>query len=268
MIFMRIKNWANQNEGFIGLIALIVSILGILLFESSNIVTKLIGIDVSVVFRYIRYIFFITGIISIYLFYRDYLRLKKSITKINEKVNLLENRPTILLNEIESSDLSIWSFGNDMWSSDNDGLSVTRSTFGGICKIGATWENYILSFSFRIIADCAAWIVRAASIDRYIMIQCNDKKQLRPHVRDLMTDNSGKIGNRFVVIKEINLNIDLKEWSDVRTEVNGYGIKVWINDTMVWSDPELLKYFPMGTVGFRCSRNEHALFKSIRVVRK
>jgi len=113
---------------------------------------------------------------------------------------------------------------------------------------------------------CAAWIVRATSENQFVMIQCN-AKQLRPHTFTIVQMPDGKLRRGFQVIKEADHNLSLKEWNKVRTEVKGHSIKVWINETLVWSDSELLKDFAMGTVGFRCSHDEHALFRHIKVVR-
>jgi hypothetical protein len=66
---------------------------------------------------------------------------RKRIKNIDEKIQVLENLPETLLDEPASANLSNWSFGRGQWTSDQDGLSVTKSSSGGIYKIGATWEN-------------------------------------------------------------------------------------------------------------------------------
>ena len=99
------------------------------------------------------------------------------------------------------------------------------------------------------------------------MVQCNNK-QVRPHIFSITQTPDGRWVRGFQVIKEVDHNLSLKEWNKARTEVKGHSIKVWINETLVWSDSELLKDFAMGTVGFRCSHDEHALFKCVKVVRR
>jgi len=191
----------------------------------------------------------------------------RRLSAVEEKLRILETLPEILLDETASANLSNWSFGSDQWFSDQDGLSVTRSLFGGICKIGLTWENYELVFEFKIINKCAAWIVRAASPEHYVMIQCNNR-QIRPHTLTMIKQPNEPPRLKFPVVTEIDHELALAEWNKVRTQVCGHGIKVWIGEKLVWSDSELLKGFPMGTVGFRCAGDEHALFRSIRVVKK
>lgn len=144
---------------------------------------------------------------------------------------------------------------------------MTGSVFGGICKIGSTWEKYEFTFEFKIINKCAAWIARARSREHYVMIQCN-KRQVRPHTLTVIKQPNEAPKRMFRVVTEIDHGLSLDEWNRVRIEVRGHGIKVWIEEKLVWSDSELLEYFPMGTVGFRCSGDEHALFRNIRVAKR
>ncbi len=73
---------------------------------------------------------------------------------------------------------------------------------------------------------------------------------------------------RFQVIKEVDHHLYLKEWNKARKEAKGHSVKVWIDDTLIWSDSELLKSLPMGTVGLRYSEDEHALFRCIKGVKR
>jgi hypothetical protein len=264
----RIKNWANQNEGFIALVGIVITLGGLLLPELTRVLLSSVAPAlVGFVQQYKETAVWIGVFILVLAFYLVTINHRERLLKIEEKIQVLENLPETLLGETASANLSNWSFGNDQWTSDQDGLSVTRSFFGGICKIGATWENYEFVFEFKIIHQCAAWIVRAKSDSIYVMVQCNTK-QLRPHVLGIVQGPDGRFGRAFQVIKEVDHNLSLKEWNRARTEVVGHSIKVWINDTLVWSDSELLKNFPMGTVGFRCADDEHALFRSINVLKK
>jgi hypothetical protein len=197
----------------------------------------------------------------------DYMNQRKRLLNIEEKIRVLENRPETLLDEATSSNLSNWSFGRGQWTLDQDGLSVTKSSNGGICKIGASWENYDFIFEFKIINKCAGWIVRAEPDNHYVMVQCNNK-QIRPHIYTLKQNPDGTKYLGFRLINEIDHGLSLNEWNTIRTEVIGHSIKVWINGTMVWTAPELLKDYKMGTVGFRCSHDEHAIFRNIRVIKK
>jgi len=264
----RIINWANQNAGFIALVGVVLTLGGLLLPELARV--SLSSVAPTLV-NFIQQYKEVTVWIGIFLlglvFASVSMNHRKRLRQIEEKIQVLENLPETLLDETASANLSSWSFGSDQWTSDQDGLSVTKSRYGGICKIGATWENYEFTFEFKIMHQCAAWIVRAKSESQYVMVQCNNK-QVRPHTLAVAQMPDGKLGRSFRVIKEVDHNLSLQEWNKTRTVVKGHSIKVWINETLVWSDSELLKDFTMGTVGFRCSHDEHALFRYIKVVRR
>lgn len=182
--------------------------------------------------------------------------LKKRLSRFEERLQIVETLPEVLLSETLAANLSRWSF-NGQWSLEDGVISVTNERFAGICKIGASWENYIFSFEFNIMHKAAGWIVRAKSPMKYVMIQC-DNKQIRPHLFRPIVSR---------LVKEVAHNISLDEWNKVKTEVQGHSIKVHINETLVFSDSDLLADFPMGTVGFRCWGDEHALFRKIKVVK-
>ena len=151
----------------------------------------------------------------------------QKIIRLEEKLDVLENRPDILLDPLTASNLSNWK-PNGEWSIEEDGiLSVTNTRWGGFYKIGSTWENYIFEFEFKIINKCAGWIVRydAGLLGGMLMIQCQNDK-LRPHSRFSMRD--------FKVINEIPLSEELKEWNKGSTEVKGDTVKVFINNALIW----------------------------------
>ena len=139
--------------------------------------------------------------------------------------------------------------------------------FGGSFKIGASWENYEFALEFKIMHQCAAWIVRASSGGRYVMIQCNSS-HVRPHTLTTVRGASNEAARAFRLVKEITHGQSLSEWNRARTQVIGPDIKVWINDKLVFSDSQLLENFPMGTVGLRAAGDEHALFRNIRVTKR
>jgi hypothetical protein len=264
----RIKDWANQNEGFIALVGVVLTLGGLLLPELARVsLSSVAPALVGFIQQYKEIAVWIGVFLLVLAFALVSMNHRKRLLKIEEKIQVLENLPETLLDETASANLNSWSFGSDQWTSDQDGLSVTKSLFGGICKIGATWENYEFTFEFKIMHQCAAWIVRAKSDSHYVMVQCNNK-QVRPHSLTIVQMPDGRLGRGFRVIKEVDHNLSLKEWNKARTEVKGRSIKVWINETLIWSDSELLKDFAMGTVGFRCSEDEHALFRCIKVVKR
>jgi hypothetical protein len=263
-----IQNWANKNEGFITFIGVILTLGGWILPELTKWLPSSVAPKVlDIIRRYNIFAISIGIILLVLALVLELVNQRKRLLKIEEKIQILENLPVILLEEPESSNLSNWSYRNGQWTSDQDGLSVTKSGLGGIYNLGATWENYEFSFEFKIISQCAGWIVRARDDNHYVMVQCN-KEQVCPHIFTVSPKPDRKSQPGFQVINKIDHNLSLQEWNRARTEVIGHGIKVWINETLVWSDSELLKDFSMGTVGFRCSHNEHALFRYIKVVRK
>jgi hypothetical protein len=91
---------------------------------------------------------------------------------------------------------------------------------------------------------------------------------LHPHIFTVFQKPDVRSQLKFLVIKEIDHNLSLREWNKVQAEVIGHSIKVWIEEKLVWSDSGLLNDFAMGTVGFCCSHDEHALFRYIKVVTK
>lgn len=264
-MFKRIRDWANQNEGFIGLIGLLIVVLPSIVkavLSLLNVAPSMVGFlqqyrEIAVVIGFCLLVLAFTLALSNH---------RRRLSSIEEKLQILETAPATLLDQTQSPNLGTWSY-EGRWMSDQDGLSVTDSWLGGICKIGATWENYEFTFEFKIINKCAGWIVRAASLDHYVMIQCNNR-QLRPHIRKVMEQSSEASKPEFKVLQEIEHGLSLSEWNKARTEVMGHSIKVWVEDKLVWSDSDLLKDFQMGTVGFRCADKEHALFRSVQVIRK
>ena len=266
----RLLDWANRNRGFVALIGAVIAGIGHFGPWIIQAVSSFVGIAPQLVDFFHQYgvVVVWTGLFLVGIaFALRFLSYGRRLSAVEEKLRILETLPEILLDKTASADLSNWSFGNDQWSSDQDGLSVTRSFFGGICRIGSTWENYEFIFEFKIISKCAAWIVRATSREHYVMIQCSNR-QIRPHILTVIKQPNEPTKPKFRVVTEIDHRLSLAEWNKVRTEVRGRSIKVWIGENLVWSDSELLKDFPMGTVGFRCASDEHALFRNVRVAKR
>jgi hypothetical protein len=267
-MFKRIRNWANRNEGLIGLIGLVFTIIGLVgPWLTGVLLSSAAPAIVDLFQRYSKIAVWMGLLLLMVAFVLVSSNLRRRVSKVEDQLRILENLPETLLDEITSANLSNWSYGSDQWTSDQDGLSVTDSLFGGICKIGTTWENYEFAFEFKIMHQCAAWIVRASSGGHYVMIQCNSD-QVRPHVLTTRRGADNRVARVFQVVKEVEHGLSLSEWNRARTEVLGHGIKVWINDRLVFSDSELLESFPMGTVGFRAAEDEHVLFRSIKVTKK
>jgi hypothetical protein len=273
----RLRNWAANNQHLFGLTRTVIAVTGAMLTTVGVIVgiitymvpafrsalwsaiiwilakiSLLVELAAALVTEHQEMVLFM-AVAVIVLFVR--------IRSLNVRLSRLE----ILLDKSVSANLTNWDY-HGQWSSDGRVLSVTNSDDGGLSKSGAGWENYNFVFYFRIVNACAAWIVRAESHSRYVMIQCN-RKEIRLHIRNAPTKEDDQ-ERGFRVTKELSHPLSLAEWNKVKTEVRGYGIQVFINEHWVFSDPDLLSGFPLGKVGFRSSGPEHAEFKDIEVIRK
>jgi len=293
----QINNWAKNHSGVISLAALVVSgigvflavisVLGPWLLEKLSSLITFASTLLIIVQRYAQvgvWSGFALIIAGLFLRMRTLSWRLSSLEKdsvelaaetgemrtLSLRLSNLEKQTVLLLDKSESADLANWDYTGD-WRSDEGVLSVTNSDDGGLSKSGAAWENYDLTFRFKLVKDCAGWIVRAQEFSRYVMIQCT-KTKLRPHTRDrtfpfrLAGQTDPERG--FNLVKEIPHGLSLREWNTVKTEVRGYGIRVSINERTVFSDSELLRNLPLGRVGFRCSGAEYALFRDIEVVQK
>lgn len=269
MILKRIMAWANQNEGIIALVGLVIVLLGYVVPWLARVVTASIENAPQIALGIQQYREPLVGLgvlIILYSAIRFILSNRRRIIQVEDKLQILETMPETLLGDEQASNITAW-LHKGKWSADKDGLSVTDSFLGGICKIGATWENYEVRFDFKIINKAAGWIVRAKSLDHYVMIQCN-KNQLSPHIRKILSVSGDPPAPNFKVVDKIAHELELTEWNRVKTEVVGHHIKVWVNDKHIWSDSDLLQDFQFGTIGFRCSGREHALFRNIQVIKK
>ncbi|MGH9827605.1 MAG: family 16 glycoside hydrolase, partial [Blastocatellia bacterium] len=173
----------------------------------------------------------------------------------------------ILLSELKAQDRTGWYPDNPAsWTFSDEGIGVTHSAIGGIFKRGNDWSNYEFSFEFRIIRDNGSWIVRASSLEHYVMIQCTADR-IRPHIRRLQ--ESGAVETTPIKPEGLPLKTELRlgQWATVRTDVNGSSIRVFVEGDEIWRDETFLSDFPTGSVGFRCSGHENAQFRKIRVRR-
>ena len=266
-ILDQVRKWSNENPGVLRLAGVVLTAVGI----AQKALTPLFPSAPQMITFFARFgpIVFWAGVVflaaAVSVAWRQQ---RRRLAQLEETVQILEALPETLLDQTTAANLSNWSFGSDQWALDEHGLSVTRSPFGGVCKIGASWENYQFTFDFKIIHHCAAWIVRASATraipSRYVMIQCRGDR-LRPHVFFTRQVSDDTLERGFQVLTEIDHHQSPVGWNKAKTTVLGHSIKVWINNELVWSNSELLKDFPTGTVGFRSSGREHALFRNIKV---
>lgn len=200
--------------------------------------------------------------------------------------------------------LDKWEFGGEGWKIEFDNneaiLSVSESQDGGIAKRGFNWRDYEFNFDTKIINKSSGWIVRALSRSKCLMIQLNlediEKPKIRFHLR-----MPGSVEFPWIVLREeeikLRSRLKLLRWIHIKTVISGSNIDVFINKEHVAhyfiADPIRLpkeisgekvilkegseeknvtllrEYVPMeywvGTVGFRCSGDEHSHFKRVRV---
>lgn len=257
--FQKISNWAETHPGLIALVGVIVLAIGE--FGPWALTKLTLFVTVAPTFLVIagqysemgvRY-----GIILIII------GVFVGIRTLNSRLKNLERQTVILLNKSTCAKLTNWDY-QGQWSLDGESLSVTDSDDGGLWKSGVAWEDYDFRFDFKIVNQYGAWIVRAQSLHKYVMIQCN-VKNIRPHIRTFNEPESKEAPpdpeRGFKVLGDYPHLIPWTEWNNVKTEVRGYGIRVFINEHLAYEDPNVLKEFPLGRVGFRCSGPEHALFK-------
>jgi hypothetical protein len=177
-----------------------------------------------------------------------------------------------------------WDFVGPWRVAEKNTLLVTGSDAGGLTKVGATWENYTLSFDARITERCLGVIVRAQDLDNYYMFQIKPDK-IRPHrriatpvIEDEPSQSDQKPTDdgpqpRFIKFKvawqvfepPAPINPPLSNWFKVKIIVRGESIKIYINKELCLQKESFLK-IPIGKVGFRNTRNEVALVRNVQVV--
>jgi hypothetical protein len=177
-------------------------------------------------------------------------------------------------------------------------LSVSQSGDGGITKRGFAWSDYEFNSEVKVINKNVGFIVRAENRNRYIMIQLNledpEKPMLRLHARVLP---KGKY-DWFVLKEDVIEGVSAYEWLKVKIIVYGSNIDVYINNEhkahYFIADPLRLPYeeqvviieqeqegerevetkirkpfgvesYLIGSVGFRCSGEEHAHIRKVMV---
>lgn len=201
--------------------------------------------------------------------------------------------------------LSKWEFGGEGWKIEHEErkpyLSVSQSSDGGITKKGFNWSDYEFVFDMKMINKNAGWIIRAENRNKYLMIQLNmedlENQKLRLHLRipPLRIPHLEK-SYEWLVIQEDIISLDkplrFLDWFKVRIVVFGSNIDVYLNgehaahyfipDPIRWQENYRFQgedkktgiaagtyiastSYPSGKIGFRCSGNEHAHFRAVKV---
>lgn len=191
----------------------------------------------------------------------------------------LKQRITIGLRENFKDDLrNNWDYKGD-WSKPEKGvLCVRESEQGGITKVGALWENYEFSFQTKIVNKVTGWIVRAQDLNNYFMLQCGHDV-ITPHQRvsqlvykpkpdsktsdkTLLEVTGFNVGWRLLPAVPHNKKLD--DWFKVKIIARGSSVDIFIDNQRVFHHENILA-IPVGRVGFRCSIDEEAHFRRVRV---
>lgn len=178
-----------------------------------------------------------------------------------------------------------WDFEGPWRIPEKGTLLVTGSDAGGITKVGAQWENYTFTFRARIINQYLGVVVRAQDLSNYYMFQIQTDK-IRPHRRvavpvveaetSLPSDeeDAPQEAPRFLPVgfnvgwivfdPPTPLSRTLDEWFDVKVNVRGESVLIYIDGELVFQRDSFLK-IPVGKVGFRSAGSEEALVRGVRV---
>jgi hypothetical protein len=165
--------------------------------------------------------------------------------------------------------------------------SGTRSDAGGITKVGAMWDNYILYCDFRLIRTCLGVIVRASDLNNYYMFQIAETA-IYPHRRwsspvfSSLPDAQPKLENQSISGKFLQVDVQnvqigwllfdpptpvklqLQTWYRLKIRVEGASVSIYINDELYLHQDNFLG-ITMGRIGFRNHQYEEALVRNVRV---
>ena len=171
----------------------------------------------------------------------------------NGMLQAISERSILQLDEDFSGGLRAWQ-GRGDWAVSPGGMALPRSLALYAPSLGLS--NYRLEFTAVIEKKAVGWTVRAAGPDNYYAIKLAIVKTEPPAEAVLI---------RYPVIRGTpakpvqapsRLHVRLGEQYQVLTDVQGAGIGVFVDGTLVdtWSIDE----FPKGGVGFFCERGEQA----------
>ena len=143
------------------------------------------------------------------------------------------------------------------WSISNGALEAT----GGeevLINTGKNWTNYSFETDIKILNTCAGLVFRATDGNNYYMWQFNPGTLgLRPHKK--VGGTFSVIGNNIVLPTPLILN----QVYHIKIEVNGNTIKTYIADVLASTITD--NTFSKGTIGYRESALEHAVFDNVKV---
>lgn len=196
--------------------------------------------------------------------------IKKRIA--SDTVNFLD-----VLHETFQHGLANWTYYGDWRIERQDELNIlviTNSDKGGIINPCQTWTDYVFEFETKIVSKYTSWIIRAADIDNYVLLQCGQKALKLVHRgkgvwQNLQWSNENPI--------QLPMLLPLDTWFGVRIEMRNDHVVVVIilngKRHTILDQPLSIPPFvgpgsyPRGAVGFRAHGDEVACFRHVGVKR-
>lgn len=183
--------------------------------------------------------------------------------------------------------LQRWEYFGDWKIEKEDGhhiLIVRKSDIGGFALPCRQWIDYLFEFETKIVQANTSWIIRAADIHNYVLLQCSTT-EINPHYR---------VNGLWVKLESVKLQtpLPLNTWFKVQIKAQGTRVvvkaaiegkeKILLDSYLLeptgfvaeFSEGDvprkldLFGSFPAGSVGFReAGLSECAHFRDVRVTK-
>lgn len=183
--------------------------------------------------------------------------------------------------------LQRWEYFGDWKIEKEDGhfiLIVRKSDVGGFALPCRQWIDYLFEFETKIVQANTSWIIRAADIHNYVLLQCSTT-EINPHYR---------VNGLWVKLESVKLQTPLPLNSWFKVQIKAQGTRVVVKAAVEGKENVLLDSyllepqafvaefsegdvprkldlfasFPVGSVGFRESGlSECAHFRDVRVTK-
>lgn len=156
------------------------------------------------------------------------------------------------------------------WSIQNGALSAQGGN-SGLLGFGYNWTDYTMTFSTEITANQSGWIVRDQSANNnYLLILDANNDTVGPQNALQQVVSNGS--NSYVSLTSVTLAQTLlpNTWHTVKTVVQGTTVTTYLDNSLVasfnsTSFPSGTPSYANGTVGFRESTGEAALYQNLQV---
>ncbi len=154
-------------------------------------------------------------------------------------------------------------------------LAVTNSDQGGYVPGCQSWQDYIVEFETKIVAECSAWLIRAKDTGTYVMLQCNSStRQPHPNALRLHYRVNGEWRKGEILAIPMPLSVPTNKWFGVRIEVRTSRVRVMLTvdgkkadvsglPSSLLSHPNACLDHNFGSFGFREAGGEYAYFRNL-----